>query len=234
MFTDLDIVDEPPYYVRFSDPAGGYVAEWYDNAADQGSATGILVTSDMPVTGIDAELARASGSIAGTARDSLGSPLENILAEVFPAAGGAALGSDSTAADGTYRVEGLPLSSACKVKFSDPGEAYRAQWYNAAAGADAAATVDVTGDITGVDAALTDPLPARFTDLLPIGPTVYRARADVDPFARYQVMEAADPSGAWSPVGAPFMPPAGATDMELEFTNDTERAVWRLMETAAP
>ena len=65
------------YTVEFQDSSGANLNEWFDDAADQGSATAIEVAAGAGVTGVDASLAMAA-SISGVVTDAAGAPLQGI------------------------------------------------------------------------------------------------------------------------------------------------------------
>ncbi len=138
------------YQVRFNG-SDDYSGEWFDNAADQGSAAEVVVAAGEAVVGVDASLARA-GSISGVVTDSTGAPLQGMY--VYANRDGSGYGS-STAADGTYRIDGLTAGSYT-VQFQDSTGVYLDEWFDDVADQGSAAEVVVAAGeaVVGVDASL--------------------------------------------------------------------------------
>lgn len=102
------------YFVG-TDDFEGFVDELYDDVACPGGfdygcstseGTAVQVPSSGDVGGVDFALARG-GSIQGTVKRAVGgTPIADVLIEVYDAQG-SSMGTDYTAADGTFLVEGL-------------------------------------------------------------------------------------------------------------------------------
>jgi hypothetical protein len=96
-------------------PPGGYADQcynavaWDGNGADISGATGVAVTAASDTPGINAELA-GSGGVSGTVTNTSHSGLAGVKAEIFSSAGNY-LTESTTAADGTYQVNGLTAGS---------------------------------------------------------------------------------------------------------------------------
>lgn len=117
-----------------------FVTQWYNGQPTASTADLVGVTAGATTGGINAAL-DASGSISGTVTAALGgAPLSGICVAVYaPYQVGVVpqlLTSSSTAADGTYTVDGAPVGSV-DVKFFSTGfcpgghsSNYVMQWYN--------------------------------------------------------------------------------------------------------
>ncbi len=152
----------PPgtYKVQFWAGNTGYASEWYDdkggNCVD---ATDVTVKPGSKLTGMDATLELA-GSISGRVTDTNGKGIERMRVIVltgerdsngntFP------VSEVATAADGTYRVSGIP-SGSYKVYFPGHEAGYSPEWYNDRSNMDEADSVVVTAPkvTAGIDAVL--------------------------------------------------------------------------------
>lgn len=103
-----------------------YLPSWYLNAQDFESATPVYVAPESETSGIDPVMT-LGGSISGTVRDKLGNPLSGICVRARSATFSSIIGS--TAANGTYRVVGLP-GGDYKVRFTDCGRGvFRTRWH---------------------------------------------------------------------------------------------------------
>jgi hypothetical protein len=125
------------YGVLFVPGCGGgdFATQWYNGTASgTQSAAGALVavSAATPATGINAAMSSGT-SISGTVSASLGGAgLAGICVNAFPVGGTTSAGTAGTsAADGTYTVEGL-LPGSYDVEFSagSCGGSYVTQWYN--------------------------------------------------------------------------------------------------------
>ncbi len=130
--------------VRFRDPVGSRVLEYYDNALLKDFLTPVTVASGA-TSSIDAEL-EIGGAIAGTVTDANG-PLSGIsvciTSEIIPVSDC----STVTAADGTYTIGNLPITSDYLVLFSPPAS-HVPQYYNGAADPGSATLVAVAANTT--------------------------------------------------------------------------------------
>jgi len=145
--------------------AGDFATQWYNGTASgTQSAPGTLVavTETSPATGIDATMS-AGTSISGTVSAAVGGvDLAGICVNAFPVGGTMSAGTTATsAADGTYTVEGL-LPGNYNFEFSAGAceGSYVTQWYNGTqTGASSmsgalAVAVTVASPATSIDAAM--------------------------------------------------------------------------------
>lgn len=133
--------------------AEDYVAEWYDGAATEETATPVTVTTGLATAGIDAQLV-FGGSISGLVTDEHGHPLD-----VCVYASGDVSSADARTYSydgGFYKIRGLPAGEY-KVFFYDCYDyRYASEWYDDSPSQGRATPVTVTlGAETGyIDAAL--------------------------------------------------------------------------------
>lgn len=79
----IDRAMEGVYKIRFTDPVGQFLGEWFADKADQASASGLVLNGGSTVAGIDAALADdpsfavdpATVDMSGTVTDSSGAPV---------------------------------------------------------------------------------------------------------------------------------------------------------------
>ena len=79
----IEGVAEGIYKVRFTDPVGEYLGEWFNDKADQATADALVLNGDATVAGIDAALANDPAAVvdpstvdlSGTVTDSSGAPV---------------------------------------------------------------------------------------------------------------------------------------------------------------
>jgi hypothetical protein len=156
---ELDINPTGIYTVRFGPPAGtDLIAEWFDNRTHRRGAAGILLGTafnDAVVTA-NAQLA-AGGAIAGVVTDTAGAGVSGVTVWAY-GPGDRWVGSfgATTAADGSYRINGV-RPAAYRVRFAPPsGSGLAIQWFNNAPTAASATSVTVTvgSTATGIDAQL--------------------------------------------------------------------------------
>lgn len=142
------------YIVRAADPGCsdgvGLQSQWYPDAASPLGASPVQVTGGETTSGIDVTLS-TGGSISGTVKDGSGGPLQDV--QVCADSGPGAHGSTSTAADGSYTINGLP-SGIYIVSF---GWGCQDQFYDGQTTQDGATLVMVhtPTDTSGVDSVLT-------------------------------------------------------------------------------
>jgi 5-hydroxyisourate hydrolase-like protein (transthyretin family) len=150
---DLGGLRAGTYRVGFSAGQGGYVSEYWNDAATVTAAQDIAVGASQTVSGKDAGLTRGS-SIAGTVTGPDGVPLPYVSVTAYQyssqmgwwtSAGGLA----TTAADGTYEVTGLRAGSY-RIGFHSYNGYISEYWDDkptvaAATGIDVAAADAVTG-----------------------------------------------------------------------------------------
>ncbi|TGN99958.1 hypothetical protein PN36_29885 [Candidatus Thiomargarita nelsonii] len=145
------------YHVRFRDPSGTYVSEFYDNAADILSGTDIALTAGTTTPDINAQLAYA-GNITGTVTDSSGNPLAGIHILVYRWNGTEWEWANSgmTDAAGNYDVGDLNTGTY-RVGFKDMSSwIYALEYYNDVLDLNNATDIAVTvgTPTTGIDAQL--------------------------------------------------------------------------------
>ena len=144
--------------IQFSDDAGAYAPQYYNNKPTIDLGDDVAVTVGATTSGINATLA-ASGNVSGTVRNASGAGLGNI--SVSPArpdgsGGWEWLSGTQTNADGTYDLGGLP-TGAYRIEFRDwSGTGYIGQYYDNKPTIDAGDDVAVTaGETTsGINATL--------------------------------------------------------------------------------
>jgi len=96
--------------------APGYSGEWYNEQADAANANDVLVAPGATVTNINFTLAHWGGGISGTVTDAANAPIEKAVVKVWaapdstkpPANARPFFASTSTAADGSYTLQGMP------------------------------------------------------------------------------------------------------------------------------
>ncbi|GAA5038471.1 hypothetical protein GCM10025738_27710 [Microbacterium fluvii] len=144
------------YKVKFDASGLPVVDEWWDDAADQASATVLTLASGEQRTGIDATLAQGA-SISGkvTFPNGFDTSKGSTEVDVYTADDGYSAGYASVGADGTFRVDGLPAGDY-KVRFSSWERALLDEWWNDKTDFDSATTVTVTTGqaLAGINAAL--------------------------------------------------------------------------------
>jgi hypothetical protein len=144
------------YRLEFWDEAGIYASEWYDDALTRGQAEALELTDNVPISGIDAQLAAAT-RITGTVTDGSANPLNDITAWVYWWSGSDweelfGMGTDS---NGAYEITGIPAGTYL-VRFEDHAEIYAPEYYsNAIDRADALEFEGVAGEtVSGINGVL--------------------------------------------------------------------------------
>ncbi len=142
------------YKVSFNSNDQDYISEWYNNKMSFNDADAVAVTAGGIASNINAQLA-TGGQIRGKVTNASAAGIENINVTIRNSSNDT-IGSDSTDASGTYRVNGLPTGSY-KVYFSNNNQNYLSEWYNNKTSFDVADAVAVTaGSITyNINAQLT-------------------------------------------------------------------------------
>ena len=147
------------YRAGFSDPAGNYVPEYYNDKPDLLAATDFNVIDGQTKPDINAALAPA-GQIAGTVTAiSNGAPVLDIAVSAYYTATGEwkFAGDAATGPDGTYVIGGL-REGVHRIRFADPSitPTYLDEYYNNKVTLDEADDVYVTVGATtpNIDAAL--------------------------------------------------------------------------------
>jgi hypothetical protein len=145
------------YTVSFSPLSGealNFFPQWYDDRGSELESDPVHVSLDRTTSGIDAALSEG-GQIAGTVSDA---HTRQGLAGIFACARNKVVYEGrctNTAADGSYRIPGLP-TGAYTVEFYSNSAEYFTQYYNdrpSEAEADPV-SVEVDHTTSGIDAAL--------------------------------------------------------------------------------
>jgi ABC-type molybdate transport system substrate-binding protein len=140
------------YIVSFSDPAGNYAQEYFDNVPSWNSANPVEVTQGQTRSGINASMAIA-GKISGRV---IGPDGATPLAGISVYASNSISGSSATTdASGNYTVGGLP-SGNYTVSFSDPAGNYAQEYFDNVPSWNSANPVEVTQGQTrsGINASM--------------------------------------------------------------------------------
>jgi hypothetical protein len=143
---------------------GNFVGQWYNAQPSLNTANPVAVADSVTTSNINAALA-AGGAISGTVTAAAGgAPLNAICVGAFlPGADLLLVASTSTAANGTYTLNGVPAQNNVLVEFFSSGFCpggtaanFEGQWYNGKLTPDAADPVNVTvgNTVTGINAAL--------------------------------------------------------------------------------
>ena len=149
------------YRIRFGPPsASTLVPEWYNNAPRRGIALGITLTLSHPSKVADAQLDEG-GSISGTVTGTGNAPVASVEVWAFnPGDRYVSLYKTTTAADGTYAIDGVFANEGYRVWFRPPsGSGYAREWFDDAPTAATATRFDVNpgSATTGIDAQLGSP-----------------------------------------------------------------------------
>lgn len=147
---DIPALASGVYKVEFSDPAGNYIPEFYDDKADLYSGNPFNLADGQVKTGIDALLAPA-GRIAGALTTTGGSAVASFGAFALRLVGNEWIvaGYTSSGADGKYLIGGLPVDSY-RVRFADATSPprYLMEYYDNVADINLATPVDVVAGQT--------------------------------------------------------------------------------------
>ena len=123
--------------LRFSDPTGTYLTEWYDDT-DQSGAKTLTLKRDFRKILLGTKLAEdVPGVVEGTVRDQNNDPLSDIEMTVYRDDGAGQFveyDTVTTNSSGDYRNEVEPRSQFddtvdVKVRFSDPSGTYLTEWH---------------------------------------------------------------------------------------------------------
>jgi len=168
-YYDISGLSWDTYRIKFADPAGNYITQYYDKMPTINSARGLALDTATPAFAhIDAVLVAPAGHIIGTVTDASVdyNPLSNISVRVFASAddfqNDNAIALTQTALDGTYHLDGLPAGDHYIVCFDDDivGSNYATQFYDRQTTTDVGRAKPVTvtpgGTARAIDAVLVD------------------------------------------------------------------------------
>ncbi|WP_161958267.1 carboxypeptidase-like regulatory domain-containing protein, partial [Arthrobacter sp. H-02-3] len=135
------------YKLKFFGYNTGALEQWYKNATSYGTATAVTVTTGQDLAGIDATLVKGA-TISGKITVPAGIDLTTVAVEAYRTDSSAfATGLAYAAADGTYKIIGLPAGSY-KVKFAGYDTGLIDQWYGGGTTFESATALTLT---TGID-----------------------------------------------------------------------------------
>jgi hypothetical protein len=149
------------YKVEFGDPfcsdgAAGLGTQWYNGAADSGSATVITVTAGRTASAVNAALP-ADGTITGSVTGPSASPLSGVCVSAVPVAKGEPA-IFTVSGSGTYTLAGL-LPGKYRAEFqAGCGQAgVKTQWWAGATSSAAAQIITVSpgATVSAIDAVMT-------------------------------------------------------------------------------
>lgn len=155
-----------PHTLWFSGD-GNALAQYYNNATSAETATAVRVAEGQDVTGIDSILEKGA-SISGTVTAPAGVTLSDTRVEAAVPGERGWTGHTTVAADGSYRITGLPTGEYI-MNFSVSGAL--GQWYSGATSWRTAKAISVAAgqDVTGIDAALVKAASISGTATVPPG-----------------------------------------------------------------
>jgi len=215
------------YRVKFEVWGANLVGEYWENTRDWSQATVLQIAEGSATTGIDAGLA-AGAVIAGTVtRSADGTPVEGIRVT----ASGESHGTAWTAADGTYRIEGL-APGGHTVEF-DAAEGLVGEYWNDARTWDAAEQIELSAgqQAEGIDAALeagggiAGTVTTESGEPVSAGSVRFFAGPDaIDPVATTWLSENGSYSAQGLPVGEYLVQFIGATGQQSEYWDDAQAA----------
>ncbi|MCU0286523.1 MAG: carboxypeptidase regulatory-like domain-containing protein, partial [Acidobacteria bacterium] len=125
----------------FTQNAGNYLKEWYNDKNSFDNADTILLASEQTIGNIDAQLA-IGGIVSGQITDESGNGIENIHVYINDL-GYSVVAYASTDSQGNYSVGGIPTGDY-KIFFRGYQQNYVPEWYNDKATFDTADQVSVT------------------------------------------------------------------------------------------
>ncbi|MBM4151976.1 MAG: hypothetical protein FJ220_00440 [Kiritimatiellaceae bacterium] len=144
------------YRLQFLDGSGGYIQEYYNNAAAVTNATDVVVPTATAVTNINASLLRFS-SISGTVTGPGGATnLADIVVRIYQFNGSWQEIQDvSTDVNGSYTFSGL-VADTYRVDFDDPSGVHLYEAYNNATNVSAGTNIIVAAEasVTNINVSL--------------------------------------------------------------------------------
>lgn len=120
------------YKIRFLDPYGRFLLQWYGGGTDMAASPLVTVAPTHTTPGIDADMVRCS-HITGRVTDGGGNPIEGVYAQAFtPDGNEVAEGAHQlpTDADGYYDYGWLPAGTYRIVFWDDQGRYVQEAWNN--------------------------------------------------------------------------------------------------------
>jgi hypothetical protein len=195
------------YKIQFSGNNSGALTQWFNNAETFATAAAVAVTAGQDLADINGTLVKGA-TISGKVTTPAGISVTRTNVSLFTADAAATyVGNSWVAADGTYRLVGLPAGSY-KVQFSGNGSGALTQWYNNAPTPDTANPVTVTNgqDVTGINASLAKgaTISGKVTAPAGIGLTNISVSADsADGKSIYVAYSAVATDGSYRLVGLP-------------------------------
>jgi 5-hydroxyisourate hydrolase-like protein (transthyretin family) len=193
------------YHISFTDPAGNYLNEVYNNATSPSSATNISVGESVTVSGLNASLALAS-KITGTVTGPDGTtPLVGIRVAIFQnPLSFFPLRTTSTQVDGSYQLGGL-VGGTYQVEFRDFSGQYITEYYHDALDLFSATNLPVSPGTTvsGINASLVLPSLPEVMGFRKTGPTSFEMSFTGTPGTQYLLQQSTSLT-AWENVGTPF------------------------------
>lgn len=136
----------------------GLMSEWWDNSADEWSATPLTLGSGESLTSISPTLS-SGGSVSGVVTDESGAGIEGVSIVAHGSESWGAVGWAETDASGAYVIAGLPAGEyRIEFRTSATTESVVAEWWDDAADFDTATPVAVA---PGIDTADISPQLAR-------------------------------------------------------------------------
>jgi hypothetical protein len=136
------------YRVKFADPSGVWVTEYWDDQLLPDQAKAVVLQAGDARRGLSARMALAGG-VGGAAKDAAGRVLAGIMVAAFRQSGSSWVwaGSARTSATGTYRVAGL-AAGTYRMRFADPTGKYATLYFRSASSLAAATNVSVVSGAT--------------------------------------------------------------------------------------
>ncbi len=136
------------YYVQFSPPKPHF-AEYYHNQLFFSGFTPVTVTAPLTTTNVNAALSTGyliSGTVTGSG------PLASVFVQAYEGANSFYSASDGTDGSGNYQIG--PLFPGQYRVYFEPSDAHVSEWYSDAVAFAAAQAINLTSDVTGVNADL--------------------------------------------------------------------------------
>jgi hypothetical protein len=130
-------------YKLVIDPGSGFIRQWYPDRKDMASAGPVSVSAGVLTTLGDVQLAVGGGSISGTVSGNSGCMVQLVPLALYDWYSDGLVAEGRSAADGSYRLSGLPDASY-KLRFTLDGIE---RWYRAAGEAAQASPIVVSGGL---------------------------------------------------------------------------------------